>query len=798
MALGVDGGLVAGRDQSTLSGWLLDVDTWETQTGILEGECEVTGVAVVDFLVAAELWFSCGDGTVRVKLWDGSELTDVAELPASIEVDTALSGIWYYFDVELAVAQLYALTVDESEIRVHVIDLAGNVDLSTYGSWPQTVAKNKFEEGVISGDQLFINHSSSDMSRMQLPDGPISLVTFQQGGNLTFNIEDIAPSPLGVYAVGSTLAAELVWTFPSWATMFNSLIDPQAIVANFDPDDAWLVVTGEQIKVWEMDSNYSIIGDESTPYWASEVDANSGIQDAVADGGYLFGGGIQGNLHIGTARPWVYPNLISVEPASPTTVTLDEVVTLKFTSNVSGDYAVYQGGDRTGSGDWMAGGTVTALTEEVVELVIDLAWDEGDNDVIVVVTGPNNMTGHAAASITVDNPPKPPGLTNAKLQFGDEELHLRFPGIYDSDLDYYEVYMTETEWSSADWQDNASGGPEYVGNAGIKRKGFPIIIQAEPGESVDKTLRPLVNYTTYYVGVRAVDEGGLVGPMSNVINESPRPSNTAAELARERGGGPCSTSGQTVGWMGLLLGVAALTRRRSAPALVAVLGLALMAPVAHAQDNRTRREPAKDLTPTYGDFEIRYGGINLVDENINAVYKDNPSNILQMEFGPQFYKVIEVDLLVGFFQELAFTIDESGAQSGDRTMMTWYPLGIDMSLRAHIIDEQFAVPFVRAGFDYIIWNEKWDTVRGDDKNVLGGAKFGNHIGLGVNILLDTFAKERASLLEASSGINDSYLVIEWRKQAVDQRNQPWSPKPTKVKGLDFAGNMITIGLKLDY
>lgn len=800
MAVSADGSLVAGRDKGTMSGWLLDVDTWETQTGILQGECEVTGVAIIDFLNAQELWFSCKDGSIETKLWDGHDLTDIETLPSAIQVDEdGLSGIWYYFDVDLVVAQLYALTVADTEVRVHVIDLAGNVDASTYGAWPATVAYNSYNEAVISGDQLIINHSSSDMSRMQLPDGPISLVTFQQGGDLNFNIKDISPSPSGVYAVGGTgIAAELVWSFPTWATMFSSLVDPLGIAANLDPEDPWLVVTGEQVKVWELDSNFNIIGDENSPYFETAVDAGSKIQDSVVSDSYLFGGGTAGNLHIGTARPWVFPELMSVDPASPTEVTLGDVVTVSFTSNTSGDYEIRINGDRNGDGDLMASGSCTELVEEVVELEIDLSWEEGENDVIVIVEDNANITGHAAASVFVDNPPKPPGLTNAKLQFGDEMLFLRFPGIADADLSHYEVYITETEWSSLDWQDNESGGPDYVGDAGIKRKKFPIIIQAEPGEAVDKTLKPLENYVTYYVGVRAVDEGGLVGPMSNVISENPRPTNTAAALARENGGGPCSTTGTGVGWMALLLGGAAVLRRRSTPAMVAILGLALAAPAAQAQDQKGKREMERDLTPTYGDWEIRYGGITLVDKNINAVYKDNPANILQMEFGPQFFKVVEIDLGIGFFQELAFTIDDGGAQSGDRTMLTWYPFGLDATLRAHIIDEQFVVPYVRAGFDYVIWNEKWDAIRGDNKNVIGGSKFGNHWGAGVNILLDTFAKERASLLEATTGINDSYLVIEYRKQAIDQRGSPLAGKPTKVRGLNFAGSMFTLGLKLDY
>ncbi len=805
--MSVDGGLIAGRDKATLTGWLMDVNTWETQTNILSGECEVTGVAVVDLIDEdlnwiEELWFSCGDGTVRPRSWDGETLSTVADVPTVIDVDESLSGIWYYYDLinEVPVAQLYALSVAaDDSVVVHTIDLAGTVDPQVYNAWPESVPRTKFNEAVISGDQLVIHHDSNNMSVLQLPDGPASLVTLQQGADLNITVVDISPSPSGVYAVGSGgNMAELLPLVPAWSTLFTGLIDPAAVVASQDDDDSWIVITGEQIKIWEMDGNGAIIGDNDNPYWESEPDAGSKIQDAITYDSYVFGGGIGGNLHVATARPWVYPGAISVSPT--TELTDGDPATLTFMADSSGSYEIFRGGTRYGDGDRVAGGDISADVEEIVELEVDLDWDEGQNQIFAIVTASaTNLTGHAAGSVLVDNPPRPPDLTNSNLDFGDSELFLRFDGITDADLDYYEVYITETKWSEADWQTLESDGPEYDGNAGIGRKNLPIIIQAAGGDSVDKTLKPLDNHVKYYVGVRAIDQGGLVGPMSNVISETPRPTHTAADLANEKGGSPCSTSGQTAGWMVVLFGAAALFRRRvpfSAAGAVGLLALALAAPAANAQ-SQDKKGPAKDLTPTYGDFEVRYGGITINDDNINSVYDENPTNILQMEFGPQFFKVVEVDFGIGFFQELAFKIDDSGIQSGERTMLTWFPLGLDASLRAHIIDEQFVVPFARAGFDYIMYSEKADA-GGDSKDVLRGGKFGNHVGLGVNILLDTFAKERASLLEATSGINDSYLVIEWRKQRIDQRDLPWAPAPNKVRGLNFSGNMFTIGLKLDY
>ena len=35
------------------------------------------------------------------------------------------------------------------------------------------------------------------------------------------------------------------------------------------------------------------------------------------------------------------------------------------------------------------------------------------------------------------------------------------------------------------------------------------------------------------------------------------------------------------------------------------------------------------------------------------------------------------------------------------------------------------------------------------------------------MLLDIFARDRASLLEARTGINDTWITFEWRRQSID-------------------------------
>jgi MYXO-CTERM domain-containing protein len=447
---------------------------------------------------------------------------------------------------------------------------------------------------------------------------------------------------------------------------------------------------------------------------------------------------------------------------------------------------VHRGGDRFGTGTVIFAGTTSGGESFTVDLEIDTTWDEGDNNLYVVQTGSNQMTGHARGTVFVDNPPKPPTLAADGLTFGDRKLILAFDGIDDLDLVSYEVYVSDADFDSDTFE---TDGPTYT----LTRFSSPLTVSSAPGASVTVDLTPLKNDIKHYVAVRATDEGGLVGPMSNTINGTPRPAYTAAELAGETGGGPlCATTPGTAGWFALALAALAGLRRRS-KGLVLV---AALAPVTALAANGEGLE--RDMTKQSGDFEMRYGGMSLTDPILQDVYREAQSNILQVEFGPQFFRIFEIDAGVGFLQELSHKVDTNGNSSGERTMLTWWPaLALDGTARLHLLDEQLIVPYVRGGFDWVIWSEKSDNASGS-KDVVRGNKFGNHFGIGGSLLLDVLQRKRASLLEAQTGINDTYLTFEWRRQRIDQRDLPWSPGPATIEGLDFSGTMFTVGLKLDY
>src|SRR5690606_1418741 len=125
--------------------------------------------------------------------------------------------------------------------------------------------------------------------------------------------------------------------------------------------------------------------------------------------------------------------------------------------------------------------------------------------------------------------------------------------------------------------------------------------------------------------VRAIDRGGLVGPLSRVISEVPRPSFSASDLAGEDGGAPCRTSPVPAGLLAVAAAAAAALRRRRA-ALVAVALAAgvcasgeaqagddddptLLTPeeARRAEREERKKERWRDQTPVRGNAELRYG-----------------------------------------------------------------------------------------------------------------------------------------------------------------------------------------------
>ena len=102
------------------------------------------------------------------------------------------------------------------------------------------------------------------------------------------------------------------------------------------------------------------------------------------------------------------------------------------------------------------------------------------------------------------------------------------------------------------------------------------------------------------------------------------------------------------------------------------------------------------------------------------------------------------------------------------TIMPMYAVAV---LRADIISRETPVPlapYAKFGFGYALW---WiDDGTKLERNAGVTAKdvsFGLHGALGVALLLDPFEPVAAADLDATSGINNSYVFVEWTVSDLD-------------------------------
>lgn len=772
VSVAADGSVVAAVSGSVAL--VVSADSWESWT---TSPCTVKAVAAA----GDGVWVGCEDGSVRrVPVTDAGPGT--AESAIDLGEDEVI-GLW------LVDTTLWVLTQGPDPLAllsVVPVDTTTNEAATDRAFAPPY---RGYVDGLVSNGTLYLLHGTTQITAYTLATG-VGAASLTSG--MGPSGADLAPATVGAYAVDT---AGSLWQFNpqflSWSPLMYELGAASAVGSSVA--DSWVgVVADGEFTIWAMDD--LLVGNAVDSF---AVDTSI-VDVAVASNGYTYAAGA--GLFVWTANPWVDDLVVA-----PATVSDGVTVNVTFTLDRAADWSVHRGGDSSGSGTVLASGHASAAGPVTTSFVAD-GLEEGANR-LYVVAKVDALTGHARGTVTADNPPDAPGLGAGNLTFGDQSLTLSFDGIPDADLDHYDVYVAVADFAPADWP---TGGPLFDGTDALTT---PIRVDAAGGERVTLRISPLTNGTTYHVAVRSFDQGGLMSSLSAVISGTPQETFSASELAGDDGGPYCATTPAGA----LATAFAALlvaSRRRS------LAGLLLLAPGAALADEGAPAEvdPKRDLTLARGDFEMRYGGFVVEDPAITGVYGATGNQMFQLEAGIQPFNAwlssvrtrkeasgqrfenvprpmgfFEIDVGLGFFQELdhLVTDDPDAVAGGDVTMLTMWPLMVDGTLRLQLLDEQFVVPYVRGGLDYVIWDERWDNASGG-KDKVHGAKSGNHYGGGVQILLDPLSPARASLLEAQSGINDTYFVIEWRKQNVEKA------VGGDETGMTFSGTMTTFGLKMDF
>ena len=191
-----------------------------------------------------------------------------------------------------------------------------------------------------------------------------------------------------------------------------------------------------------------------------------------------------------------------------------------------------------------------------------------------------------------------------------------------------------------------------------------------------------------------------------------------------------------------------------------------------------------------GQTALHYGTIDFASEVINTVFTASGHQVLYVDTGVSFKNILEISAGAGFIQEMGWLLSEDGSVSDEHDMLTVLPLNAATTLRLDFFDEQLLVPYVSAGLDYWVWRENWTSPAADGTSVAEeviGAKVGNHWSVGGQFLLDSFDPSGASRTALKTGIQDSYLQIEYRNQAVGDRD-----------GISFDSSSWSAGLRFNY
>lgn len=784
----------------------ISVDTWESDRA---SPCDVNGVAVVPTSAGEdEVWVGCETGSVLVMALRDGELVvledEDGEQVRNVIVEGSVEALFYDEERGDVVAVVEAdgqaahqiLKVDPSDLSVSL-----TIGLPT----------TDYVTSAIGEQFLFVIHRDAVISSHQLAGSTATVNT----SGLLIDVVDLAPTSnfnqtFAMKRGSSGLLALYDAQTRAYTTLIASASGLQAIGATTDLSDAYTVLAyDDRIQPYQGSSGLG------TPLEAFSIDFTARDVLPVASG-YTFVGTTAGTIEVLTHRPWV-----SDVELSARSVVSGDVVDVDFVVDRAGDWEVVLGGSRTSGGQVLGSGTAEGAGAVSTELTVG-DWSEGDLDVFVRLTDDDGVIGHGHGWLTVDTEPDTVVLDDSSVGIDDEFIRLTFEPLEAEDIEGYDVYVTTTPFDSDTY---ATGGPSYEGpDADIAS---PVRVEPGDGDAIEVTFSPVTNGVTYYLAVRAIDTGGLEGAMSDVVEAIPEPTLSATDLAGETGTTVCGTTGGAgLGLLGLLGALGALGARRrrlstvAAAAAAGALGSSLLlAGPARAQDAgdpdedtaeddadaayrervlSDRNDKRGDDTPAWAKVELRYGRVDLPQTNNPS---DNPFaavhgdlDMFELRFGPQFFRVLELDFGLGLIRSKDNKVRESDitlpGTSEARTTLA--PMSVGATARLHLLDEQFFVPYGQLGYNFWPWWERADTTDPDAPRRRAGHERGMHWAVGGQILLDTFDRDRASLLEAQTNINDTWLYFEYRRQTLDN-----TLTEADTQGFDFSARVFSVGLKLD-
>ena len=125
----------------------------------------------------------------------------------------------------------------------------------------------------------------------------------------------------------------------------------------------------------------------------------------------------------------------------------------------------------------------------------------------------------------------------------------------------------------------------------------------------------------------------------------------------------------------------------------------------------------------------------------------------------QKYGILAIGGGAGFIQASgkSLTSVNPPQSSGESTEFQIAPVSLNLTYRLAYFKNQFLVPFGRAGLDLYLFRE-----RKEGDTIISGYRTGYHYAFGGALLLDWLSPESGVNLDLEWGINNTYLIFEYR------------------------------------
>lgn len=243
--------------------------------------------------------------------------------------------------------------------------------------------------------------------------------------------------------------------------------------------------------------------------------------------------------------------------------------------------------------------------------------------------------------------------------------------------------------------------------------------------------------------------------------------------------------------------------RRGAAVVAAMVATAfLMVPAGEAQAQQDRFS-----SPITSAFELKLGRyVPGIDNEFNSPGPfesmfGQPGLYVEAEYNRQFYRGVgslAVGINVGYMGASAGSLTEDGERAADRTRFTMLPLRTGLVYRFDVLQNNWRVPLVptaKIGLDYYLWwvgdGSGVATSTDDGESFRGrGGTAGFHGSLGLHLWLNWFAPGMARTFDVNSGVNNSYLFVEYLVTRVDDfgGSRSW----------DLSDNALLFGIAFEF